>query len=1270
MFNWSARRPCEPTKKESTRDIAARHFCIRAIAALLLTLGVLPGSVQLCAEEPPTRFVERPTWTETMLATRASLNEWRKANHQQPPAGAQPYASGPVSGDGPAQHISISVAGWQWLRLISILERGPGNCHIWGEAKLIAADGSETRLSDLSPVSIHVGWGELLPNKNWRDEPLQIKDRKFTHGIWVHANSDICYEIAGKYERFEAWVGMDAARVGGQARFQVQFDCTDWSAQAWREIARRFPEQSKWFAEDGGTSYLDWFVTGPDTSWEQRLIAQALKPSADDRTGLNEQLQQLKAAGVPREDRRWLDLYVKACRYRICRTSLDRITMIDVRRAVEDELKTLCAVEVPPDDARWPTISQRAEKISSAMPAGLPIEAGQLDKSVRTLAERMPSFPPPDKLLERLARDQSKWMETATAAARGDAPALANIEIVAKEITGFQRELLCALPGMSDFLAKHPLLEREWQQQFASLLGSLDNRQAIQQLAAETLRADSLIAESDRDPADIVLRRTTSLLNDLNRLGAAAELTDAARRLAELKSASAAISPADRVARFVLFSEACRVRRQIALANPLLNFDEIVFIKHHRALMNHMCDQYYGMAAMPGGGLYVLSGAFSDSPQLRDVLDKSVVERGRLKGEKLSGGPPTPSPVSFDGMGNRHGEDRGGGTFLSPDLSFDGKSITFAYVENRGDMNHWHHTDPARGHWAEGRCYHIFKVQADGSQLEQLTDGTWNDFDPCFLPNGRIAFISERRGGYLRCGRVCPTYTLFDMAADGQDITCLSFHETNEWQPSVTNDGQIIWTRWDYVDRHGCTAHMPWLTTLDGRDPRAVHGNFSPRSTRPDMELDCRAVPGSPKFIATAAPHHGQAYGSLILVDPNAKDDDGMGPVRRITPEVGFPETQGGAQVYGTPWALSEDYYLCVYDATMQPNAGMQGRDFQAGNYGIYLVDSFGNRELIYRDPDIGCLSPIPLRSRPMPAAAPSLVRRGPLTNPATRPVQSVGDSLPKATISIMNVYDGMKPWPDGTRITQLRVLQVLPMSVPSGAPPHETALRVATAGDSVVPVRHVLGTVPVESDGSAHFQLPACKEIFFQALDDKGLAVQSMRSATQVQEGDRLVCAGCHDQRSRAAQQSARVPLALQREPSSLQPDVDGSNPFSYPRLVQPVLDRHCVECHARESAKTFALSREPIVRGWYASYSNLIERYAFHDYGDGYRTTPGQFGARASKLYEILEKGHYDVRLSPEEMHRITLWLDCTSMFYGVYEKEGGQAQLRGEVALPTLE
>ena len=738
-----------------------------------------------------------------------------------------------------------------------------------------------------------------------------------------------------------------------------------------------------------------------------------------------------------------------------------------------------------------------------------------------------------------------------------------------------------------------------------------------------------------------MLRRTAALLADIKKMPSAPDLSAQAKELAQIKAVAAETDVKDAKARYALFEKASKLRRKVAFSNPLLNFDKILFIKRHRPRFNHMCDQYYGINSVPGGGVYVLSDPFGPNQKVRDVLADSTVQGGRLKGKKLDTG-----------------------SFVAPDLSYDGKTILFAYVELTGDKKHRFHTDPARGHWHEGQSLHVFKVNVDGKGLEQLTDGSWNDFDPCWLPNGRIVFISERRGGYLRCGRVCPTYTLYDMKADGSDIQCLSFHETNEWHPSVTQDGMIIYTRWDYIDRHGCTAHLPWVTTPDGRDSRAVHGNFAPRRSRPDMELDVRAIPGSHKFVATAAPHHGQAFGSFVQINPRIEDDDAMAPLKRITPDVAFPESQGGAQVYATAWPLSEDYYLCVYDASMRPGMGFQGKRHTRGNYGIYLLDAFGNKELIYRDPSIACQSPMPLRPRTSPPVIPNASKR------------VAGNKPAEATVALIDVYESIKPWPEGTKIKALRVYQIIPMSVPSGGPPHETSLRLPSAGDSVNPTRYVLGTVPIEKDGSAHFIVPAKKEIFFQAIDEKGLAVQSMRSATYLQPGERLVCHGCHEPKHRAPQPPKSMPIALRREPSKLKPDADGSNPFSYPRLVQPVLDKHCVKCHEKNAKKKAPrLDSTVIAKGrkkWYASYWSLAPKYGFWNYGHGYRTTPGKFGARASKLYAILTKGsHKDrVKLPPEDLHRITLWLDSCSMFYGVYEKEGGEAQLRGEIVKPTLE
>jgi hypothetical protein len=803
--------------------------------------------------------------------------------------------------------------------------------------------------------------------------------------------------------------------------------------------------------------------------------------------------------------------------------------------------------------------------------------------------------------------------------------------------------------------------------QWDALTHDIGQRKAMERWAAEAYRPEALVKESDRDPLDIVLRRSAALLADLRKTAAAPKLVAPGEQLAALTKTAADVPPAETAKRKALFAQACALRRTIAFTNPLLDFGDIVFIKRHRSIYNHMCDQFYGIAAAPGGGLYVLRNAFGPNPEVRDVLAGATVGNGRLKGQVLLGGT-RPARLSWDGARTLHGDETSGGAFLSPALSYDGRQIAFAYVECRGDRNQQYHTDATKGHWDEGRAYHLFKVNVDGTGLTQLTDGTWNDFDPCWLPNGRVAFITERRGGYLRCGRACPLYNLYDMNADGSGINALSFHESNEWNPSVTHDGRLVYTRWDYVDRHGCTAHHPWITTLDGTDSRALHGNFSVRGKRADMELAVQAVPGSSLFVATGAPHHGQHFGSLVLVDPNVNDDDAMSSVRRLTPEVAFPESQGGREVYGTPFPLSPDYHLCVYDDAM--NSGNRRRG--GGNYGIYLIDAWGNRELLYRDPEIGCSKPIPLRATRKPPVTPSPsltiaqggVHHAALTSP--KPV-TIGDEG-EGTMAVMDVYETIKPWAKDTRIRELRVLQLLPMSVPSGFPPHETGKRIAEAGDSVVPARWVLGTVPVEPDGSAHFKVPAYRELFFQALDDRGMAIQSMRSATYVRDGERLVCQGCHEHKRRAVAVKG-MPAALQRAPSTITPDVDGSKPFSYPRLVQPVLDAKCVPCHTeRKDKKAPNLGREPIANKWYASYNTLIN-YGFTAYRDHYRTRPGEFGARASRLMALLDKGHHDVKLTAEERHRLVLWLDCASMFYGVFEQAPGEAQLRGEIAQPTL-
>jgi len=790
------------------------------------------------------------------------------------------------------------------------------------------------------------------------------------------------------------------------------------------------------------------------------------------------------------------------------------------------------------------------------------------------------------------------------------------VTVVALPLTGW------SVVGRQDDPKGRPLpesyanIEAANRSEYDVLANQIANWQSINRFESTTFNPSTLIAETDRDPADIVLRRSQALLSDLKKSASDKNWTDMQTCLSELAAKSRTIDISDSAARFELYLEACGLRRKIAFSNPLLNFDKILFAKHTRCgdnegLGNHMCDQYFGWKAVPGGGIFVLDNPFGPNPTLRDVLENSVVASGRLKGQKLTQQ----------------------GSYISPSLSYDGKTIYFAYTEKGdGDL------------WSSGKSYHIFKVNVDGSNLAQLTDGPWNEFDPYPMPNGKLVFISERRGGYGRChGRPVPVYTLHTMKTDGGDITCISYHESNEWHPAMNNDGMVIYSRWDYVDRGFNQAHHPWITTPDGRDARVIHGNYpNGVRTRPWLEMHLRPIPNSRKYVAVAGPHHGQAYGSLIIVDPKVPDDDAMAPVRRITPDAAFPEGEDNRRypygmVYGTAWPLSEKYYIGIYD----PKSSI---------HGVWLIDCFGNRELIYRDPKVGCLAPMPLGPRKTPPIVPDMA-------PPAQPTDN-------GTVVLMNVRDSLKPLPEGTKIKSLRIMQVLPKSTPIANDP-----RIGYGDQKNA--RAVLGTVPVEEDGSAYFTAPARKAIYFQALDENGLAVQSMKSDTYLHPGERLTCQGCHNPVRNSPAPTNRTAMALRRGPSVITPDVDGSHPFNFPRLVQGVLDKSCVSCHSNNPEAPDLSGDVTNQNGWTRSYTSL-RNYAF--FWDNAaedresRTTPGRFGAKASRLYQMLAKGHHDVKLSKADMHRITLWLDSNSDFYGSYEDT--QRQAKGEVVWPTLD
>jgi hypothetical protein len=257
--------------------------------------------------------------------------------------------------------------------------------------------------------------------------------------------------------------------------------------------------------------------------------------------------------------------------------------------------------------------------------------------------------------------------------------------------------------------------------------------------------------------------------------------------------------------------------------------------------------------------------------------------------------------------------------------------------------------------------------------------------------------------------------------------------------------------------------------------------------------------------------------------------------------------------------------------------------------------------------------------------------------------------------------------WPEGTRIEAIRVVRLFPKSTF-----HMNEPMVGAGAESLT--RGVIGTAPVEADGSAHFKVPTGVPIYFQALDEDGLAVQSMRSATCVHPGERLSCVGCHEPKQQTPSQTAGTPLAWQQAPAILQPESSDALAISFPRLVQPVLDKHCTSCHAGPDAITAGApdlsGRLTGPHGWSAAFTALKPHAWAHNGGNGIifmegaRSEAGKIGARASRLLTYLSSAHYEVRLDPEEMRRITLWLDCNSNYYGAYH----DLQAQGKVFIVT--
>ena len=807
---------------------------------------------------------------------------------------------------------------------------------------------------------------------------------------------------------------------------------------------------------------------------------------------------------------------------------------------------------------------------------------------------------------------------------------------------------------------------KSWEDEYAALAKDLGPGQALakQESNAASLAANpqSLLFPTDHTPLDVILRRTEALINDTKRLKAAPDMSGFESRLKDLKTSKSGL--AKTASDKSLFLTASLLKREVALANPLLTFDSLVFVRWTSHYMH--IQEAYGNTLLNQGGLFMLSGLKSGQTTVRNLLTNVAFTNGPYQGKKI---------LDFKGA------------VRSIDLSYDAKRIVFAwtpYTFEHSDGNAW---PPDKN---DSMKLRICIMNMDGTGLMTLTDGKYNDLDPAWLPNGRIVFVSGRNQLTVRCnmGPYAAQVRMYSMNPDGSDVTQLSFHETNERYPCVDNSGKIQYTRWDYIDRDMCAAQDLWQCNQDGTNPRSYHANYPEPSTclwhvsydgrrdRPWAEYWPRPIPGSSKIALIAASHHSPPYGLPCIVDLNVKDDNKVSQVKVLTPGglplAGEPSYytsrgmwQGCAYVsikndycYWEPWPLSESYFVIPWGTNSgvmsAPQMGAMQENFTTVPMQLYLLDASGNRTLI--DPcSSGGLGGNFLNIRPYQVRTPP-----PNIAPAT--YDGVRASLPghtRATLSILNVNVADIANPPNVPIKKLRIVQVFPRH---WAEPNIEDPRTGWSEGGIC--RASMGTVPVESDGSVYCEAPINKGLLFQLLDSNGCAVRTMRSLTYVHPGENLTCVGCHEDKWTATPPG--TPIAFKRAPSPLTKEPGSQVPVTL-GTVAPIFQNTCLPCHKSQNKglQDFTYNDPNVVDVGTASMwpdtndkTKLVNYCWWYDasnsgdglgpYG-GYRSAPYKFGFMYSRLGRQLMKPNSSCKVPDTMLSKVKMWLDLNCMKYG---------------------
>ena len=667
-------------------------------------------------------------------------------------------------------------------------------------------------------------------------------------------------------------------------------------------------------------------------------------------------------------------------------------------------------------------------------------------------------------------------------------------------------------------------------------------------------------------------------------------------RLGDIEKRFAVAKP-DEAAK--LAAEFESLRREALVANPLVSGQPLIFCVHAQHIAAYHAIDTLSQVGEATDGKYHRGGALK-ALDLRNGEARTLVEAPQ-------------------------------GIVRSPCVSFDAKRILFAMRR-----------DPREN-------LHLFEINADGSGLKQLTFAPGvSDFDPIYLPDGSIVFSSTREPKYNMCSQDIGA-NLYRMEADGANIHQITKSTLFENHAALMPDGRILYKRWEYVDRNFGDAHGFWSVNPDGTNQATVYGN---NTADPAAVYYGQPIPGTGRVLCTLSTHHHNMWGPLAILEPRIATD-GKGAIARTWPTAVRDWLRDSDAFdcdrlnpilpkYESPWPLSDRHFLV---------SRMTGKGSEMG---LYLADTFGNEVLLHAEPP-SCFSPMPLAPRPKP----------PLL-PARRDFEGKDGYLYVQNVYIGTHMQGVKPG----SVKKIRIVESPEKRGWTPAKWYGQGFMAPGMNWHDFTAKRILGTVPVEADGSAYFAVPSDTFIFFQLLDADDVMIQSMRSGTVLQSGERTGCVGCHERRHAAPPAGALPPLALRREASRIEPWYGPPRIFNYLAEVQPVFDKHCVKCHdfGTKAGEKLILAgdKDPFFN---ASYTQLWRRGYIKAVGAGPADIQPAYswGAHASKLLPQLLKRRASGELDKESFDRVVTWIDINAPYYPSYysaypDNLGGRCPLYG--------